>query len=292
MKVSLRFALIVALMFSSASVALAEVAGKSGGDDLVIAEAGQTATTIAVATDAGSQERKAAEDLAAYIEMMSGARPQIVNAVAGNGPVIVVGKLAIQAEPALQQALNKIVKKDPVLGTDGIALRRAGNRVYVVGNNDRSHYYAAVELLEQWGIRWYLPTQFGECVPNEPTLKVGQLDQVYSSPFEARRYWLSWKGDNTGRAEFMARNKMNELIVPSNHHLATYTKELIPAGKTKFNVPIAEDRTAQHVAKQVLADYKAGKDFSLGMEDGRYESDSPIDKELVGLQYDKYFLTQ
>ena len=27
------------------------------------------------------------------------------------------------------------------------------------------------------------------------------------------------------------------------------------------------------------------------MEDGVYESDSPLDKELLALQYDKYYLT-
>jgi uncharacterized protein DUF4838 len=292
MRTPLRFALIVAFVFGSVSAALAAVAGASGSDDLIIAEGGKATATIAVAADAGPQETNAAEDLAAYIEMMSGAKPQIINALPVNGTVIVVGKLAIQSEPALQQALNRVVKKNPVLGTDGIVLRRAGNRLYVAGNNDRSHYYAVAELLEQWGIRWYLPTQFGECVPSEPTLKVGQIDYAYSSPFEVRRYWLSWNGDNTGQMEFMARNKMNELYVPSNHHLATYTKELIPPGKKMFNVPIAEDRTAQHVASQVLDDYKAGKGFSLGMEDGVYQSDSPVDKELIDLQYDKYFLTQ
>jgi hypothetical protein len=42
----------------------------------------------------------------------------------------------------------------------------------------------------------------------------------------------------------------------------------------------------------VLPQYAAGKDVMLGMEDGVYESDSPSDKELIALQYDKYFLTQ
>ena len=292
MKAPLHVALIVAFMFGSVSTTLAAVVGASGSDDLVIVEGGKATATIAVAADAGPQEAKAAEDLATYIEMMSGARPQIVNALPVNGTIIVVGELAIRAEPTLEQALHGVIKKNPLLGTDGIVLRRAGSRVYVAGNNDRSHYYAVAELLEQWGIRWYLPTRFGECVPSEPTLKVGQIDYVYSSPFEVRRYWLSWNGDKSGRAEFMARNKMNELGVPSNHKLAKYTKELIPLGKKKFNVPIAEDRTAQHVAGKILADYKAGKDISLGMEDGVYESDSPVDKELIGLQYDKYFLTQ
>lgn len=43
------------------------------------------------------------------------------------------------------------------------------------------------------------------------------------------------------------------------------------------------DLRGQHgeqLAKQVLAQYAAGKDVMLGLEDGIYESDSPQDKVL------------
>ena len=79
--------------------------------------------------------------------------------------------------------------------------------------------------------------------------------------------------------------------VPSGHAIGEYVKELIPKGKTVFNVPIAEDATADHIAKKVAPQFaKAGKDISLGMEDGIYKSDSPRDKELRANLYDKYFL--
>jgi hypothetical protein len=42
----------------------------------------------------------------------------------------------------------------------------------------------------------------------------------------------------------------------------------------------------------VLPIYQAGKDVQLGMEDGVYRSNSTQDKSLIGLQYDKYFMTQ
>jgi hypothetical protein len=147
-------------MFGSVSAALASAVGTSGRDDLIIAEGGKATATIAVAADAGSQETNAAEDLATYIE--SGARPQIVNTLPVNGTVIVVGELAIETEPALLQALDRVVKKNPRLGTDGIVLRRAGSRLYVAGNNAARTNYAVAELLEQWGIRWYLPTLYAQ----------------------------------------------------------------------------------------------------------------------------------
>ena len=106
----------------------------------------------------------------------------------------------------------------------------------------------------------------GTCRPSSasasratPTLKVGDLDYAYAPPFEVRRYWLSWNGDATGRAEFMRRNFFNDVSVPNGHALGQYTKDLIPPGKTMFNVPIAEDRTAEHVASQVAAAVRRGQ---------------------------------
>lgn len=276
----------------------AQVAGTSGPGDLVVVQNGVSKAAVVVAPKAGKWETQAARDLVHYIKRLSGAKIALADtdaaaakALAGSGPVFVVGSKALQLAPELRQALAKAAKKNPILRADAIVLRRAGQRVYLAGLNDDCHYYAAAELLKRWGCRWYLPTDFGECIPQHPTLKVGTLDYAYAPPFEVRRYWISWNGDYAGRAEFMRRNGMNEVVVPSGHALGQYTKDLIPKGKTMFNVPIAEDRTAQHVAKQVAAQFGAGKDVMLGMEDGVYESDSPLDRELMKLQYDKYFLT-
>jgi hypothetical protein len=268
-------------------------------EELVIAENGQTAAVVVVAPNAGKWEKQAALDLAKYMQQMTGAKPaladdaeKIAAAMAGAGPLLIVGQQAIAAEPALQQMLAKAAKPNPTLKADAIAIKRNGNRVCIAGNNDGSHYYAVAELLRRWGCRWYMPGEIGECIPRHSRLTVKTTEYAYGPPFEVRHYWTSWNGDTTGADEFRYRNGMNDVLVPNGHNLGGYTKDLIPPGKTMFNVPIAEDRTAQHVAQQVLPLYAEGKDVQLGMEDGVYESDSPIDKELISLQYDKYFLTQ
>ena len=269
----------------------AQVAGKPGATDLTVAADGRTTAVVVVAADAGEWEKRAAADLAGYVGRMTGATPKVVDTVPQDVPSLVVGKAALAADPSLKAALDKVAKPNPLLRADAVVVRRAGNRVYLAGTNDDSHYYAVATLLQMWGCRWFMPGEFGECVPKHATLTVGDLDYAYGSPFEIRRYWLSWNGDTTGKAEFMRRNFFNDVLVPNGHHLATYTKELIPPGKSMFNVPISEDRTAEHVAAKILPDFKAGKDIMLGLEDGVYESDSAADKKLIGLQYDKYFMT-
>ena len=291
--------LVLLLLSSLCSVAHGQVAGAGGADDLIIAEGGASAAIVAVSPRAGEWEKRAANDLVHYIEQLSGARVRLADsdktlaeALEAKSPVIVVGQAAMEAEPSLKTALSKVAKANPVLRADAIVVRRSGNRIYLAGLNDDCHYYAAAELLRRWGCRWYMPGEFGECIPHHASLKVGAIDYAYAPPFEVRKYWLSWNGDSTGKPEFMRRNFFNDVSVPSGHNLAAYTKELIPPGKTMFNVPIADESTAQHVAAKVLADFAKGKNISLGMEDGLYQSDSPADKALIALQYDKYFLTQ
>ncbi len=282
-----------------AAFAAAQVAGEPGVENLVIASGGITTATVVVAPDAGVWEKQAAVDLAHYVGRMTGAEPKLADtaesaaaALNGGAPVLLVGTAALDAQPSLREALASVAKQDAVVRADAIVLRRDANRVYLAGLNDDSHYYSVAELLRRWGCRWYMPGEFGECIPRHAELSVGSLDHAYAPPFEIRRYWLSWNGDGAGRDEFMRRNFFNDALVPNGHHLATYTRELIPPGKTMFNVPISEDRTADHVAGQILPQFARGEDIMLGLEDGVYESDSEQDKQLIALQYDKYFLTQ
>jgi hypothetical protein len=293
---------------SAASVSSAVAHAK---DDLFIARDGRTDAIILVSPGApasapasagmpatpGSAERLAAADLARYIGLMCGATPAVADtdaaidaALKSGAPLLVVGSQAIKLQPALAARLAKAAKPNPTLRSDAVAVVRDGNRVYLAGNNDDSHYYAVAHLLRLWGCRWYTPTEFGECIPARPTLAVGNVDYVYGSPFEVRKYWISWNGDNAGAAEFKRRNMLNEIHVPNGHNLATFTKDLVPAGMTVFNVPIADPATAKHVADKVADQFGRGQDVQLGMEDGIYASDSPVDKELNQLQFDKYYM--
>ncbi|HEY1065472.1 MAG TPA: DUF4838 domain-containing protein, partial [Pirellulales bacterium] len=275
------------------------IAGRAGGADLIVAAEGKTAAVVLSSPQAGMWEKRAATDLVKYIGRLAGAEPKLADtsesiaaALQSDAPLLIVGQAATAALPEIGDRLARTAKPNPLLRADSVVVQRRGNRVYIAGNNDDSHYYAAATLLQLWGCRWFVPGEFGECIPSHPKLVVGDLDYAYGSPFEVRRYWLAWNADATGREEFAHRNFFNEVLVPNGHSLATYTKELIPPGKTMFNVPIAEERTARHVAEKVLPQFAKGEDVMLGLEDGVYESDSPGDKKLIALQYDKHFLTQ
>jgi hypothetical protein len=270
-----------------------------GQEPLAIVSSGKTRAVVVVDAKAGKWEKRAAEDLVKYIGLMSGAKPALADtdaaaasALKSDAPLLIVGAAALKADPTLAQALAKVAKKDPVLRADAVVLRRAGNRILLAGTNDDSHYYAATELLRRWGCRWYLPTEIGECIPESKTLTVEALDYAYAPPFEVRNYWIAWNGSTEGQEEFTHRNFMNSGVgVPNGHAIGEYVKELVPKGKSLFDIPIAEDATAEHIVKKVAPKFAKGEYFSLGMEDGVYRSESKLDKQLQAGLKDKYFLS-
>jgi hypothetical protein len=294
----LRVVIGLMVMCIQCATSSAQVAGYATKDDLLIADASGTKAQVVISAQAGKFEKAAAADLVTYIERMTGAKPALITAEElaqtaqkGSNPVFIIGEEALKFDPSLKKALTKAAKPNPVLRADAIVLRRKGNRVLLAGNHDEAHYYAVAHLLQLWGCRWYMPTDFGECIPHHEKLTVGKLDYAYGSPFEARQYWLAWNASTEGQGEFTRRNFGNNVHVPSGHNLATYTKDLIPKGKTLFNVPIAELSTAEHVAKQVAPLFAKGQNIMLGLEDGVYESESPKDRELKSGILDKYFMT-
>ncbi len=270
----------------------AQIAGTSGANDLLIAQDGKANAKIVIAADAGPWEKRAAEDLQKFVEKMSGAKPSLAAEAGPDEAAIFIGGSALKADPTLAGALSGVAKKNPTLRADAIVVRRAGKRVLVAGTNDESHYFAASWLLQQWGCRWYLPTEIGECIPQHPVLKVGTLNHVYAPPFELRHYWLSWNADGTGAEDFQRRNFMSKMkLAGMGHALGKYTEKLIPPGKTMFNVPLAEEATAQEVAARIEPEYAKGAEgISIAIEDGNYVSESKRDKELQAGISDKYAL--
>ena len=275
-----------------------EMAGKATDKALMIVKNGKSDAIIVVSPKPGEEEGLAAQDLAKYIRMISGATVEIANtpekitkALKSKHPLFIIGSEALKADPSLSATLKKAVTRKKILRSDAILLRRKGNRVYLAGSNDKSHYYAVAELLRLWGCRWYMPTQFGEVVPEYKRLSIGKLDYTYAPPFEIRTYWLSWVGDATGREEFQRRNFMltgRKYGMPSTGHaIGKYVKGL---GKSVMSIPLTDPKTAEHVASKVDKMFAEGKDFSLGMEDGIYASTYPKDQELMKLQWDKYYM--
>lgn len=273
-----------------------QTAGAGAAQPLPIVQGGHAQAVVVLAPDAGPLEKAAASDLVKYVALMSGARLEVQSSKPGatsmNQTAIIIGRAALAEDRTLATALAQAAKKRPLVNSDAIVLRRVGRHVLVAGNNDRAHYFAVSKLLQDWGCRWYMPTNFGEVVPEHADLSVGSLDYAYGPPFEIRSYWLSWNGDETGEGDFQRRNFANATTLPTaGHALGMWTKNLIPPGKSALNVPLAEPATAQEVVRQIEGDYAKGvPGISLSIEDGIYSNDSPADRAYQAGILDKYMM--
>ncbi|HZG08110.1 MAG TPA: DUF4838 domain-containing protein [Allosphingosinicella sp.] len=257
---------------------------------LTLVAQGKAYAPIVTDFGAGPWESRAAKDLAFYIEKMTGAKPPLVSRVPPSGPALLVGAAALQQDMAIGADLDRIKKANPVVQADAILIRRAGDRLYIAGSNDESHYFAASWLLQHCGCRWYMPGDFGEHVPRHEVLSIGSLDHLYAPPFEIRHYWLSWNGDSIGADAFRHRNYMSAATIPgAGHALDQYTAALAPPGGSHFDVAFADPATAEHVANGIEAEYAAGKDISLAIAEGVYSSRDPRDQALI-TEYDPFML--
>lgn len=243
--------------------------------------------TVYLHKEAGEWERKAAEDIVRCIAAMTGGTPTLsTEEPSGRGAEILVGRKALDLQPQLQRMLDEVRAKKPLVRADAVALLRKGQQLYLAGTNDDSHYYAAVELLNRWGCRWYLPTELGECLPHKESLIVDELDYAYAPPFEVRTYWISWNGDYADYQAFARRNFFN-LIQPGGaggHALGSFTNEL------DSNFSLTEEKTAAVIAEKAAEKYASGQDLSLSIQDATMSLSSEADVDFSGHLYDKCFL--
>ncbi|MBN1441858.1 MAG: DUF4838 domain-containing protein [Planctomycetes bacterium] len=198
----------------SASAALADEAGwpatpgdiaRAGAADLVLVQDGQARAAIWRAGDGAA----AAEELAVYIEKISGAAIEIravqgAREVPAGEPAICAGSLARELG---------LAAPPPTASGDGYRLLRKGSLLLLAGETDASTGHAACHLLEILGCRWFFDNPLGEVVPRRPTIAIGALDVAEAPDFLSRSIW----GPNWHGTAWKRRNRLGGISLPTGH---------------------------------------------------------------------------
>ncbi|MFM1551414.1 MAG: DUF4838 domain-containing protein, partial [Lentisphaeria bacterium] len=143
----------------------------------VLAQAGESTCTIVLPPDAIDEEKLAAEELAAYIQHMSGARPD-VTAEKGDGTNVYLGW-----SDAISSMLPDIELES--LAHDTVVIRTIDDDLVITGGRRRGTRNAVYHFLQRvCGVRWWAPD--AGHIPSQPTLAVPDLDIVYSPQFTFR----------------------------------------------------------------------------------------------------------
>ena len=165
-----------------------------------VADQGQAAATIVVADDAAPSVRHASEELAYFLQEVTGAEFPITNHLPE-------GQAAIAVGPRSAKLIDTEFSTDG-LGQDGIVIRTVGNRLILAGGVRRGTLYAVYTFLEDHvGCHWWAPDE--QTIPNRPSLDVPDIDVRYVPAFEYRDVSFFHAQD----PDFSVRNKLN-----GHHH--------------------------------------------------------------------------
>src|SRR6185503_5656980 len=167
---------------------------------------GQPACVVVLAPDASDQEKLAAHDLQLYLKKMSGAAISIGAdpAVAGNRVL-----LGVFGQRPVQDWNGQRPRPDG-FAIETQARAAGGTDLLLVGGDQRGAAYAVYELLERFlGVRWYMPTELGEEVPERKTVELEVLQWRNQPDFEFIA-GLAWPGDGRagpGALDWLRHNK-------------------------------------------------------------------------------------
>jgi hypothetical protein len=203
----------------------------AGAAALTLVQDGAPRATIVVARDALAAEPEpkaehtaepqppankvaaAARDLRDYLQKITGARLPIVSDEKDPG-----GALILVGKSALTRALDEKVPAGvtPQREEEGFVILAQGDRLLLAGNDEGSYHgteYAVAEFLERLGVRWFMPGEYGEVVPNRKTLEVADTEVRQKPDFKMRNWWGTMTPDNQ-RLEYRwkVRNKMNPAV--------------------------------------------------------------------------------
>ncbi len=194
--------------------------GLAQADPLTLVEEGRATATIVLAAEPTRAAQFAAAELLYHLSQMTGATVPTATATDPvTGPAILVGESA--ATRALGLASSDFAPQEYLIGFRPGALvlmgRDADDRGAVDYQNagtfpgdfdEQGTVYAVYDFLERFcGVRWYLPTELGEVIPERTTLTVRGRDirrrpaMIYRHVYRAEAMPADLIGDTMDREE-------------------------------------------------------------------------------------------
>lgn len=148
------------------------------------------APVIYIAPEPAPAVQAAADELARVLGIMTGGKPQILQAttdkIDAKAPGFVIGSLAQSMGVGMTQKSR---------AGDGYRFKAIGNKVAIVAESDPGLYTGISRFLETLGVGWYVPGPVGEVIPSIKSIDIPDtLDSTGISDSINRRFWYGGKG--------------------------------------------------------------------------------------------------
>lgn len=156
---------------------------------------GQASGAIVVAAEASEHEQAAAQELATYLQRISGAEVPV--AAEGEGAE---GYAAFLGWTDFARGKG-LIDRAEALGDEGLLMYADEDGMALLGPDDLGTYNAVYAFLEEkLGVRWFNPDPLGEVVPEMATVEIGRMDETQTPDLQMR--WI-------GRGEWALRSRQN-----------------------------------------------------------------------------------
>jgi hypothetical protein len=205
------FSLVVTIGLAAACSRGASAAGLA---EALVAENGEARLAIVVADTAGDATRRAAVELAAQLQRLTGAAFAITNGDGTSG--LAVGTAA--DFPTLGYAA--VFRPDDPDGREAYLLRSHTNGLHLVGAAELGVRHAVWDLLHRAGYRQFFPGTRWEVVPKTPTLRVA-VDARERPAYRSRRIWYgfgTWPEFKDSLRDWVVRNRMDGAFALNTGH--------------------------------------------------------------------------
>ncbi|UCE47293.1 MAG: DUF4838 domain-containing protein [Phycisphaerales bacterium] len=156
-------------------------------------------------SSAYAPERLAANEIQEHVKMMSGTTLEIIKAaddLKGLKPIYI----GTAAEALLEEAIRA-----KGLDPSAFALMVGRDHISIRGLSSEGTLFGAYELLEQLGVRWFMPGELGLVVPNTKTVTV-KLQQTIQVPSFPSRHLQAVRAP-----EWQTRQRLAGPRFPSSH---------------------------------------------------------------------------
>lgn len=172
-------------MIRTAALALAICAALPGVAEVTLVRAGAPVAQMVLSTEADATVALAAEELNLHLRLMSGTELPIVPEATIGAPVVHLGAPVVHLggpDDTWARAVDLAS-----LAFDGFVVEATDERLILAGNVPDGTLNAVYWLLEQLGVRWYIPTDLGMNVPKLATVTVPRMRRRVEPAFVCRK---------------------------------------------------------------------------------------------------------
>ncbi len=257
---------------------------------LALVNNSQTRSVIVLKTGAHAQEQQAAKELQEYLQKISGSTVAIAAQPQAGQLPIRIGEAA--ATPQLLQAI-KAKGNDPA----SFALQADNNGIRIVGLSPEGTLFGTYELLEQLGVRWFMPGELGTVVPQSKTLRVAPQQTIQTPSFAGR-----WMNAGNNYKEWGKHLRMGGPYFPSAHGipglkgLNDFDKHpeffaLVKGKRQKSQVCVSNPQVVKIAVEETKQYFRKNPDsqwLGMGPNDGSGFCECPNCQALDGGDWDPF----